>query len=284
MGLEQILFANIVLPFLRGVGQGGMSEIYAWLEGNGVKLGHGLGGRLRRRISGGRLGVGDREQLAGELATYVAKHPDATVTLAAAALQDAQREGDRLDVLREVLAALFELAKEARRPVVLPGFVTGTDHLAIIDVRTSVEKGPYEVPQVYAVSGDEVRTITLARKGGPEYGPRPRVWLVTKPEDGELERLEAEAQGAGPVIGNGDPFTQSMKGRPLVTRITLDAVRVTVPTVTPLGLMINADTEAIEWASGSDWMLPAFQRLRARAAARDEDLAEMKATFAAALA
>jgi hypothetical protein len=258
--------------------------MYAWLEANGVKLGHSLGARLLRRISGGRAGVGDEERLAGELAAYAEKHPDAAATLTAAVLEETAREEDQLDVMAEVLAAIFEAVRERRRPVVLPGFVTGRDHVAIVDVRTTTEKGEYRVPQATAEPPDLVRKITLAQRGGPGYGPRPRIWLVTDPKPGERRELEREADDAATFIGtNGDPFMDSMKGRALVTKITLDEVGLTIPVVTPLGLMINADTETLPWAGGSDWVASAFNVLKRGAADRDADLTALRAAFAGAL-
>lgn len=283
MGFEQILIANFVLPFARGVGQGTLSEIYDWLEGNGVKLGQSFGRRLLRKISKGRLGVGDADQLAGELATYVERHPDASSKLTAAVLQEVDQQGDRLEVIRNLLAAVFELVKRIGHPAVLPGFITGPNHLAIIDVRTNNAEEHYTEPAVYPAPGDRVPTITLARRGGPEYGPRPRVWLVTEPKDGEVQQLEDEAAKAGPVIAKSDPFTQSMKGRLLVTAITSDEVRFTLPTVTPLGLMVNKPFMVLPWDTGNDWVVPMCRVLRQADDVRAEELEELKVAIAGAL-
>lgn len=283
MGFEQLLIANFVLPFARGVGQGTLSEIYVWLEGNGVKLGHSFGHRLLRKLSKGRLGVGDPEQLAEELATYVGRHPDASSKLTAAVLQEAGQQDNRLEVIRNLLATVFELVKGGGHPAVLPGFITGSNHLAIIDVRTSNAEEHYTVPEVHPAPGVRAPTITLALNGGPGYGPRPRVWLVTEPEDGEAQQLEDEAEETGPVIANADSFTQSMNGRLLVTQITSDEVRLTLPVVTPLGLMVHAPSEVLQWATGTDWVAPMCRVLRQEDEARAEGLEELRVAIADAL-
>lgn len=284
MGLEQILFAKIVLPFARGVGRGSLSEVYEWLEGNGVKLGHSFGRRLLRKVSKGRLGVGDADTLAGELAAYVDQNPAAASKLTTVVLKEMGQPNERLEVVREILAAVFELVKQIGRPVVLPGFITGSSHFLIVDVRTDTADEPYVEPAVHPAPGDRIPTITLARQGGPGYGPRPRVWLVTEPQSDEIQRLENAAAGAGPVITKSDPFTESMNGRALVTAITPHDVLLVVPIVSPIGLMINQPTEVLKWAVDVDWVVPMFRQLQKMTEVQADELDELKAAFATALA
>ncbi len=248
--VDDILIAKFVLPFAQGLGEHTLDGIYDWLDDQGVRLGRGLFYRLTKR----RRGAGNVDELVTELGDYVAKHPDAASRLTAAALTDAgqvaKTDEEFLGVLRSFLMAVFELVKTLNRPAVLPGFVTGTEHLAVIDVRTRNAGEEFATPAIHPARNDDAR-IVLANRGVPhgQPTPLPRIWLVsaTGEEGPEIDRVAA---ASARYLDWPDDFVDSMKGQWLATDITRREVWVQQPQITPVGMFVTkpGKVDAFNWS------------------------------------
>jgi hypothetical protein len=249
--VDDILIANFVLPFARGLGEHTLNGVYDWLDDQGVRLGR----RLLRRLTKGRMGTGDVEHLVSDLGAYVEQHPEAASRLTAAALRDAgalaKTDKEFLDVLLSFLMAVFELVKKLDQPAVLPGFLTGTEHLAVIDVRTRNAGEEFAKPAIYSPQNDVPR-IVLANRimlYSLAENPLPRIWLVPA-APGERRKFEQHAKASKQCLSWPDDFVNSMKGQLLVTDITRREVWVQQPQIAPTGLFApkGGTTHAFKWA------------------------------------
>jgi hypothetical protein len=125
-----------------------------------------------------------------ELASYVEKNRDAAAELAALAIADVAENAagnERLEGLYNFINYMFRMVEYLKRPVVLPGFFTGSDQTTVIDVRTATFSA-FELPK------------RLWGAGWPESeGPRiqidlngpllraPRIWVIPSASEGPAD-------------------------------------------------------------------------------------------------
>jgi hypothetical protein len=262
-GLEPIIFGKIVSPFVRQVEEGLVGGMQESIENKGFQLGQGLAIWLRRKFGKGSHRVGDVVQLADQLDNYVERNPASTPALTEAIMDT--RPGDRLSILRGLLTAVFTAADELKEPVVLPGFVTGVDHLAIVDVRTQVFDQRYEEPLLVPTGKARIPTLHLSRKGVEPYNedpPRPRLWVITNAGPDDLARLTDAAKGVQPVLSRGDEFTQLMADRMLVADITAREVGFAKSTIVAKIWSVGpAALDTLPWTDSTAWVAPMFETL-----------------------
>lgn len=251
--VDDILIAKVVLPFIQGLGEHTLDDFYGWLDDQGVRL----GGRLFRRRKRRRGGA---EGLVRDLREYVDKHPDEAARLTAAAIKDAavRTDAEFLGVLLSFLVAVFEIVKTLNRPAVLPGFLTGTEHLAVIDVRTRNAGEELANPAVVSPQSGDPRIVLAGRNVPPLQAPPllPRIWLVTATDEERLA-LEQRAVSSARYLGQFDDFMNYMKGRWLVTDITRREVWVQEPLITEFGIWVPAGgrVDKYKWAESPEGVI-----------------------------
>jgi hypothetical protein len=229
--VDDILFTYIVLPYGKRLLNQGRDQLYAWLDSELGKGGRKLATSMKRNLK-------DVDALT-DLGHYVESHPGTADTLAKAAvtaeLQTASMlpgmKGDEefLRVVRDYfLTPIVEMVQALGRPAVLPGFLTGTDWLTAIDVRTVPLGKQLETMKVHAQSGNDPPRINLWMPLGPvgiQYW-LPRLWLV-RATDEELahlattpERLAALDELARDANTTVQRFAEALEDQPFVTDIT----------------------------------------------------------------
>ena len=221
--VDDVLLTYLVLPYGARLLDHGRDRLYDWLDS---ELGKG-GRKLAKRIA--KRELGDAEALK-ELGHYVEEHHGAADKLAAAALSaelEAARalpvgQGDEefLRVVRDYfLTPVVEMVQALGRPVILPGFVTGTDWLTAIDVRTVPPGEKLEQLNIYSQAGKNPARINLWLGQGPvgrQYW-LPRIWLVTAADEklaATLRELAADPHTTP------QRFAQALEHQPFVTGIT----------------------------------------------------------------
>jgi hypothetical protein len=160
---------------------------------------------------------------------------------------------------------------------VLPGFLTGSEHLAVIDVRSRNANQDFALPTIHSPQND-VSRIVMANRGvphGSDKNPLPRIWLVAATPK-ERRELERHAEASTQYLSRPDDFVNSMKGRSLVTDITRREVWVQQPQITPVEIFVpnGGQTEALKWAASPDGVIAMHKAL---VAAVDEMDAEKEA-------
>ena len=178
--VDDILLTYFVLPYANRLLDQGRNKLYDWLDEQGVKL-------------WGR-GLRSRRNLLKALGHYVEKHPGTAAPLAAEVLFT--ELPTILDSVDNFLTRIFKMVQELGHPAVLPGFLTGTDYLTVIDVRTPPGT-QLEMPSLPSLTGSNDPEIRLWSPLPPAgVAPRwmPRLWLVSKTE-GELARDPDTALG-----------------------------------------------------------------------------------------
>ncbi len=263
--VDDILISTVVMPFLRGWGQHALDDVYGWLDDQGVRL----GGRVRRRLKK-KVGLSDQDpaKLVSRLGKYVEKHPGtpAKLTVAVLGTADARDTDDELlEVVVTFLVAVFRLVKELGRPAVLPGFLTGPQGLAVIDVRTRARDEDFQAPTVNSYR-DPPR-ITLVQREVPPVGGQPlvpRTWLVN---DSAGTREEAERLAAGATVyiaGTGfDSFMLAMNDQLAVAAIERNRVFLRPAGPVPgNGLVASSlDEHEIPWAESPEAVTAMYQSL-----------------------
>lgn len=245
--IDDILIANVVLPFLQGLGQHTLEKGYEWLDDQGIQFASGF---LRRVREHGQRD-GDTEEFVEQLGRYVEQHRGAAAELTAHVIETADTRGDDefVQVVQTFLVATFRLAGQLGSPAVVPGFLTGEQHLAVIDVRT---RGKNEKLQVPRVDGGNRPTIEMIWRGPSSVTERPalgRIWLVDAAAS-DRKALEDLSATASPYVSSDlrDSFMTAMDKRLLVTEVARDLV-VAQPSVAITGgnIMVLGATEQFRW-------------------------------------
>jgi hypothetical protein len=232
--VDDILLTYIVLPYGKRLLGKSQDWFFNWLDS---QLGE-AGATLKQRMSSRK----DEVEVLQDLGHYVKEHPGTADTLATAAYAAATGPGsvksdkEFLMVVRDFfLTPVVEMVKVLEHPAVVPGFLTGTDWLTAIDVRTIPHDEQLEnmdVQQRTDLWGDRYPAeIVLWRRRLTQYEEKhwlPRIWLVSAIDDevarelgttpGELSAtLDEVARDEGTTPGR---FADVLKNQPFVTAIT----------------------------------------------------------------
>jgi hypothetical protein len=179
--VDDVVFTYFVLPYAKRLLGKGQDQFYDWLDAQGIKLAR-RGWRVWRHKP-------SQVEVLTDLGHYVEKHPGTAGTLTAAAIAGPVTDEEFLRTIRDFLTRIFEMVQELGHPAVLPGFLTGTNYLAIIDVRTP-HGTQLEMPEMPWMGGPDEPEIKLWNPLPPAgVLPHwmPRLWLVST-ADGELAR------------------------------------------------------------------------------------------------
>jgi hypothetical protein len=248
-----------VLPFAKGLSEQAVKGAYEWLEDQGVNLGRTFWQRITGR-------GGDEEELVSRLSTYVEADRDAASRLTAAAIaeagQRARTDEEFLEVLVSFLMTIFRLVDQLQRPAVLPGFLTGADDLAIVDVRTRKANEKPAKPALRSPAADSPR-IEMAVRGLPYNSPSiPRIWIVSEGRE-ELEELEQRAESSTPFFDYPNDFGNFMEGRPLVSAITREEVWLEDSRTGPQGVFVpeQRNINPVPWAQTPDGVISMHRAL-----------------------
>jgi hypothetical protein len=232
--IDDILLTYIVLPYGTRLLDKGRNKLYDWLDSELGKEGKKLAKSMSKR------NLSDAEALK-ELGRYVEEHRGTADTLATAAfaaeLETASASGDEefLRIVRDYfLTPTVEMAQALRRPAVLPGFLTGTDWLTAVDVRTIPPGEKLEKLYIYPQSGKNPARINLWSPLGPVgiQSWLPRLWLV-RATDKELAGDLGTTPGKLAVAldefardrhTTPQRFAKTLEKQPFVTGITRDDV------------------------------------------------------------
>ena len=254
--VDDILITGFVLPFAKGFSEQAVKGAYEWLEAQGVDLGR----TLWQRITGRR---GDAEELVSRLGDYVEADRDAASRLTAAAIADAgqraRTDKEFLEILVSFLMAVFRLVDQLQRPAVLPGFLTGADDLAIVDVRTRKAGEELEEPAVHSPAADSPRIEMAVRGVLHNPLPIPRIWIVTEGR----EEIEQRAESSTPFFDYPNDFGNFMEGRPLVSAITRDEVWLEDSRTGPQGVFVpeQRNINQVPWAQTPDGVISMHRAL-----------------------
>jgi hypothetical protein len=250
--VDDIVLTYFVLPYARRLLGKGQDQLYDWLDGQGIKLA--VLARRRWRL---RRHKPSQVEVLTDLGHYVENHPGTAGTLTAAAIAAGPLTDEEfMRTICDFLTRIFEMVQELGHPAVLPGFLTGTDYLAVIDVRTPPGK-QLEMP---SIDGQE---ITLWKPLGPTEDSRhwmPRLWLV-RATDEELASDPDKPGKLADALEASDPDTTPMqlaerlKGQPLVTgitrrRVVVQDIRMPVPDLPPS--LLTGESSRIPWAQSPD--------------------------------
>ena len=236
--VDDILLTYIVLPYGKRLLGKGQDWLFNWLDS---QLGE-EGARLKQSMSSRN----DEVEVLRDLGHYVKEHPGTADTLATAAYAAATGspgvKGDKefLMVVHDFfLTPVVEMVKVLERPAVVPGFLTGTDWLTAIDVRT-VPPGE-QLENMDVVQRTDLwdqpypAEIVLWRRRLTQYEKKhwlPRIWLVRAMDD-ELARelgttpgnlsatLDELARDEDTTPGR---FADVLEHQPFVTAITRQRV------------------------------------------------------------
>jgi hypothetical protein len=281
--VDDILISYFVLPYAQEKLNQGRNQLYDWLDKQGVKL-------ARRGLRFWQHKPSDVEVLK-ELGHYVETHPGTASTLATATitaqlqaatrLPAGQRDEKFLNIVLDFLNQIFEMVQELGSPVVLPGFLTGTDDLAVIDVRTVPLGGQLELPWI---SGGQVNpTIMLWRDLGPvgKVYWMPRIWLVRAATDADRDRYKEFANPDTTPKQLADelkdqPFVMSITRRYVVAQHVQMVLDHLPPTKTGTG-----EDDRIPWAESPDGVKAMLAALTSQLGERlDEDVLWLRALAA----
>jgi hypothetical protein len=238
--VDDILLTYVVLPYVGDLLGKGQDWAFDWLNSH---LGEGFT-ELKKRMSSRSGNVEALE----DLGRYVKENPGTADTLATAAYAAALKTAsgspgvkgneEFLMVVRDFfLTPVVEMVKVLERPVVVRGFLTGTDWLTAIDVRT-VPPGGQLVDMLVGSQSKNFFTgepyppeIVLWRRKIPYDETKywlPRVWLIRAMDEelarelrttpGELaDTLNEFAQDDDTTPGR---FADRLEHQPFVTAIT----------------------------------------------------------------
>ena len=248
--IDDILLADILMPYAKRLIGKGQDQFYDWLDDQGVKL--------VRRVWGHNPPV---VEVLEDLGHYVKDNRGAADTLApkaftaelqtAQTLPAAQADEKVLRALSDFLTAIFDMVQALGHPAVLPGFLTGTNDLSVIDVRTPPGQN-LEMPEI---SGQDNPEIVLWRPLGYGVLPQhwmPRLWVVVKATDVDRRKYENLA----------DPdttpqrFAEVLEDQPFVTGITrrhilVQHVQIVLPNIPPIPV-VGGESSRIKWAESPD--------------------------------
>jgi hypothetical protein len=269
--VDDILLTYIVLPYGQRLLSKGQDQLFSWLDDKFDREGK----KFLKSLSKRKLS--DAEVLE-EVGNYVEKHRGTADTLASAAyvgalktastLPAAQREEEFLKVVNDFfLTPIVEMVKALEHPAVVPGFLTGTDCLTVIDVRTVPSGEELETARIFPRFETESKVdparieLWTDQKYFGQARWRPRIWLV-RPEDKELadelnttpgELADALDELARDPYGTAKQLAEALKHQPFVTDITRHHVIVqhaewwsgSSPSVT-------GESDRIPWAESPD--------------------------------
>jgi hypothetical protein len=269
--VDDILLTYIVLPYGQRLLSRGQDQLFNWLDSKLDKEGKKFANSLRKRK------LSDKQVLE-EVGQYVEKHRGTADTLASAAyvgaletasaLPVAKREEEFLRVVNDFfLTPVVEMVKELEHPAVVPGFLTGTDWLTVIDVRTVPSDKELQKTRIFPRYESESKVdparieVWTAREyfGGAQW--RPRIWLV-RPMDKELadelnttpgQLADALKELAGDEYKTAKQFAEALEHQPFVTDITRRHVIVQHekwwPNSSP---SVTGESDRIPWAESPD--------------------------------
>jgi hypothetical protein len=278
--VDDILLTYIVMPYGQRLISKGQDQLFKWLDSKLDKEGKKFANSLRKRK------LSD-DQVLEEVGQYVEKHRGTADTLASAAyvgalettsgLPVAKREEEFLRVVRDFfLTPVIEMVKALEHPAVVPGFLTGTDCLTVIDVRTVPSDAKLQETRIFPrdESEDEVHPSrievwTFPLLFGAQW--RPRIWLV-RPMDKELaDKLKTtpgQLASALKKLADDDyvtarEFAETLKDQPFVTSITRRHVIVQHVVWQPgSSPRVTGKSDRIPWAEspdGAEGMLAALE-------------------------
>jgi hypothetical protein len=266
--VDDILLTYIVLPYGKRLLGKGQDWLFNWLDS---QLGE-EGVRLKQSMSGRN----DEVEVLKDLGHYVKEHPGTADTLAKAAYAAATGSpgvmGDTefLMVVRDFfLTPVVEMVKVLERPAVAPGFLTGTDWLTAIDVRT-VPRGErlenMDVEQRTVWGETYPAEIVLWRRGRLTQSEKdhwlPRIWLVRAGDDElarELDTTPGELSATLDELARDEDttpgrFADVLEHQPFVTAITRQRVVVRRAQMMWGGIAPPSTTgqsDRISWAKSS---------------------------------
>jgi hypothetical protein len=265
--VDDILLTFIVLPYGKRLLGKGQDWLFEWLDS---QLGEGFAW-LKQRMSSRT----DEVEILMDLGHYVKEHPGTADTLATAAYAAAtgspgvKSDKEFLTVVHDFfLTPVVEMVKVLERPAVVPGFLTGTDWLTAIDVRT-VPRGEQlenmDVQQRTDLWGElhPAEIVLWRNRLMPNEMKHwlPRIWLVRAMDDelarelsttpGELSAtLDALARDEDTTPGR---FADVLQHQPFVTAITRQRVVVRraqmIFGISPPST--TGESEKIPWAKSS---------------------------------
>jgi len=235
--VDDILVAYVVLPYGHRLLTKGQDWLFNWLDS---QLGEGAT-KLKQLMSGRH----DEVEILKDLGHYVMANPGTAETLATAAYAaataspEAKEDIEFLTVVRDYfLRPAIEMIKVLDRPVVLSGFLTGTDWLTAIDLRTVPRDEVLEnmdVRQRTDLYGEPYPAEIVLWKQRLPYEDKhwlPRIWLI-KTVDEELARQLDTTPGDVPAaldeLAHDEEttpakFADALEHQPYVTAITRQRV------------------------------------------------------------
>jgi hypothetical protein len=265
--VDDILLTYIVLPYGKRLLGKGQDWLFKWLDSQLGEAGATLRQRMARR--------NDQVEVLKDLGHYVKENRGTADTLATAAYAAATGPGGvrsneefLMVVCDFFLTPVVEMVKVLEHPAVVPGFLTGTDWLTVIDVRT-VPRGEQledlEVEQRTSMWGDPPPAEIVLWRGRLTENEKkhwlPRIWLVSAIDD-EVARELGSTPGERSATLNElardedttpDEFAKRLKNQPFVTAITRQNVVVRRSQVWFGGLppSTTGKSDKIPWAKSS---------------------------------
>jgi hypothetical protein len=174
----ELLIRTVVIPLLRRLGDRWLDRVADRIDAGELQLLR----TLFTAISRPQPAVAEVDDAVAELAEYALSHQSAREELVVAATEGAaavaRNDQEFLELLLTFLMYVFGLVETLERPVVLPGFLTGTSHLVAIDVRSTNPPNRFVSPRVL------VRDIPRIAFEEPRVGHMmdppnwPRMWLI----------------------------------------------------------------------------------------------------------
>jgi hypothetical protein len=238
--VDDILLSCIVLPYSKRLLGKGQDQLFDWLDN---VLGE--AGKKLNKIMSSRNNEVD---VLKDLGQYVIEHPKTADTLARAAsaaelntafgLLGARGDEEVLKAVRDYfLTPVIEMVKVLERPVILHGFLTGTDQLTAIDVRTiprgeQLENMDIRQRENFLTREPYPTEIVLWRRGRQTFAEQnhwlPRIWLVRAMDEelvGKLRTTPGELAAKLDKLARDDDttpqrFCDLLENQPFVTAIT----------------------------------------------------------------
>lgn len=274
--VDDILLTYFVLPYAKRLLAKGQNQLYDWLDGQGVKL-------ARRGLRLWQHRPTDIEVLT-DLGHYADEHPGTADTLftgvlttelqTAALLPAPEADKEVLRIVSDFLTHVFKMVEALGWPAVLPGFLTGTDYLAVIDVRTP----PGRQLEMPSVGGQDVPAITLWSPPGPIFTPdsvhwMPRLWLISTTDEELAAALKAFASDRDKTPTSAE-LAATLKDQSFVTGITrrnvlVRHVEMVVAGSPPIAAPTGEITQ-IPWAESPDGVKAMLKELTSQLGERQQ--------------